>query len=246
MNNFVIVTILSISTFFLTPILASNPILIEEQKPSRETVFKELHTYLEDHINHLEDAVSASIMLEGSQGNNGEIEMGQCIKTLKQNIVNVKEIAGFLHEVHEGRMTTKLFMETTLDLRLRNSQKRKVNLLHAKKNIDSVTYYLTSPEIINEIPESFRIFPEIIVDTYQTINKIIVGLLSLENLRTLPASTKRLLRASPSLWDRIQGLDDDLGFPDEALLNSDTVDPQAPIQSAEFLEFGDLYGSYAI
>jgi len=115
-------------------------------------------------------------------------------------------------------MEMKLFMKTLLDFRLRNLQKRKANLLRAKENIDGIAYYLTSPEIIESVPETLRIFPETTIDTYQTINRLIIGLLSLEDLKTLPASTKKMLRASPSLWNRIQGLDDDLGFPDEALL----------------------------
>lgn len=242
MDNFIKTTLLIILSCHINSSSASNSIKLEEQHSPRETIFKELEQHIERHLNHLDDAISSSKVLQSSTaGKSQEINTEQCIETLQQNINNINEMASFLRDVQKGAMSMKLFMNTLLDLRLRNLRKRKINLLRAKNDPNGIMYFLTAPEAIERAPESLQIFPEVMVDTYQTINKIIVGLLSLENLRTLPASTKKILRASPSLWDRIQGLDGDLGFPDEALLDFNSIDYDNPIQSAELLEFGELY-----
>jgi len=75
---------------------ASNSFLVEEQTSARESMFKELHQHLENHLNHLEDTVAVSLMLRDSNANEApKIETAQCVQVLKQNIKHISEMAGF-------------------------------------------------------------------------------------------------------------------------------------------------------
>lgn len=87
----------------------------------------------------------------------------------------------------------------------------------AKNNPDAV-YPYTFPDQVHALFEYEKIMVGIATDMYQTLNKVIIGLFSLVDGRHFNALTKKAICMSPSLWGRIQGLEDELGHPDEILL----------------------------
>ncbi|MGL4371133.1 MAG: hypothetical protein ACRCTK_00515, partial [Alphaproteobacteria bacterium] len=56
-------------------------------------------------------------------------------------------------------------------------------------------------------------------DIYQTQVEALLTLLSFTNMWELLYKTKCWIACSPTLWDRMRGLDTDLGHPDEAILD---------------------------
>ncbi|MBX9621694.1 MAG: hypothetical protein K2X28_06695 [Alphaproteobacteria bacterium] len=108
-------------------------------------------------------------------------------------------------------------------------------LFHQHRHLKDVRilYGPTDPSLYDELTPEQKVLSQKAIDKYQTFNRVILGIASIVDLRLLPANTKMLLRASPTLYPLLEGNSKDLGHPDETFM-LETIDG-GPMKDREYL-----------
>ena len=199
-----------------------------------EEVLISLQQRLDQHIEHLEDTI------ESLRDDTLTAETEGGIKSTQRNITSVQTIKNQLSKVLHNEYGIEEMLRYMMLSRLSTLQIRSNNIRHARKT-PHLLYFLTHPLAVENADPTFRFIPESTIDLYQTFNDVILSLASLFDLRNLHPNTKKIIRASPSLWQRLQGLEQGLGYPDEALLDFTAFKQNDTLQDITLLEKGDLY-----
>ncbi|MDI9638536.1 hypothetical protein QM565_22720 [Geitlerinema splendidum] len=134
-------------------------------------------------------------------------------------------ISSYLKKLQTGELTEDKTLEEILMLRYSFIDSRRKNSLIFHKNFinnpsgrGDILYGPTDPNIYDLLTPEQQILSIKAIDKYQTFNRIILGIASMIDLRTLPANTKRLLRASPTLCSLLEDSSKGFGHPDETFI----------------------------
>lgn len=106
----------------------------------------------------------------------------------------------------------------------------------------------THPGLLDKLIPGEELFAILEIDRYQIMNQIILDLASFFDLREISPPCKMAIAASPALWALLQGLEDDLGHPDTAILTypekarfyNATDLPHEREKARSFLQDGDV------
>ena len=147
--------------------------------------------------------------------------------SIEKNIVGNKKIISVLEDINNNIVTEDKALRELLWLRHSLINSRRSNtLIFNKYRLDRQAHLVifgpTAPEMYDLLTPDQQIYARKATDKYQLFNKIILGLASMTNLRTLSAQTKQLLRASPTLCTLIEDSSRPLGHPDEAFILDNT------------------------
>ncbi len=200
-----------------------------------EEVLISLQQRLDQHIEHLEDTI------EILKSDDFIDKSRDAIITSQSNIQTIQDIKEKIQQVISHDFQIESMVCFIMLSRFRMLEKRFQNNLLSLHDSRFIHAY-THPFIIENMDPAFRFIPESSVNLYQSINDVILSLASLLDLKNLKLLTRKFIIASPSMWKRFQGLEKDLGHPDEALL---TMEQGAEgYCEASFLDKGDLYFYY--
>ncbi len=214
--------------FLIANCIASEDIGQYKLRTSR--VLSDLQEHIQFHKSHMEDYKSTL----SSMNENDVVDI---INDNIQVILEYKNIIDMSIQVQKNLNNVAQFehfldtvcLPALLEMRLVNlhGRKKQSKDLQKRKNEGEkfIKYaWTTDPKRRDELNEIEKLFADITTDKYQTINKIIVNLLSLTCIQRL-SNSKKLIRNSPSLWPLIQTPNnDDWGHPDEAIFEKQDVD----------------------
>ncbi|MES2252410.1 MAG: hypothetical protein V4482_01835 [Pseudomonadota bacterium] len=210
---------------------------MEEYIARKTSVLNDLSEHLQMHSEHLEDYKDSLQILELYNSANFSI-LNTTTTTNIASIRQHKEMIdllknpdffqgqyflskgknGFLEKID---IVVDQFFNRRFELLCSRSENLKT--IRTKKEGKHYNYPCTTdPARQIELTDIEKVMANITTDSYQTFNKVILGLLSLTDLCLLPQAIKKQIRMSPSLWPLITMPSDDFGHPDEAIeINDD-------------------------
>ncbi|MGL5784707.1 MAG: hypothetical protein ACRCYZ_04520 [Alphaproteobacteria bacterium] len=187
-----------------------------------ENVWKRLKNRVEGNIIHTEEVCDALKKLFQDSPNTN---LSQAERISQKNISELQILMDNLEETKQNPDLLERTIQNLLSMRLDNLRLRKEKMEFIKKEQASPgndKLYLqgrTHPERYEDLWEEEKIMSRLSTDVYQTQVEAILTLLSFTNMRELLYKTKCWIACSSTLWDRMRGLDTDLGHPDEAILD---------------------------
>ena len=189
-----------------------------------------LKQHLQRHVNSLQELKSSFNQYEMSLSSD-------ILSTIEQNIENIIEYEGYVDKIipcmnYEFKNNSSEIFEVLdafMSIRLGNLYVREKNIQKVMENEnigERITYSRTTdPKRQDELTDFEHILCNLTTDLYQTLNRAIIGILSLIDKTKLPASSQKLLKMSPALWPLITNpTSDDFGHPDEAIFSDDPKD----------------------
>ena len=167
---------------------------------------------LEDRLEVLEHIVVPS-----------NLNLGQTITALRNGIEGTNRVFARLKDLEKGRLTPLIVLEKMLFNRLENLEKRAENITTIKALPAGTTAYYgkTAPQFYETLRPLEQDFATLTTDAYQTNNLIIEKLYHLAGPVKIRQShaCQQMIAASPALWDLLQGNTQDLGHPDQAIMD---------------------------
>lgn len=154
-----------------------------------------------------------------------ELITPELITSIKKNLQANEAILSYLKKLQAGELTEDKTLEEILmlrysfiDSRRKNSLTFHDNFINNPSDRGRILYGPTNPNIYDLLTPEQQILSIKAIDKYQTFNRVILGIASMVDLRTLPIHTKRLLRASPTLCSLLEGSSKGFGHPDETFI----------------------------
>ncbi len=188
-----------------------------------ESAWNRLKGRVEGNIIHTEEVCDA---LEESLKNFPAADQNQVSRVAQKNIAELRILINNLEKTKQQPDLLERTIQNLLCMRLDNLRLRKEKMEFVKKAQalpgNNNKLYLqgrTHPERYEDLWEEEKIMSRLSTDVYQTQVDALLTLLSFTNMRELLYKTKSWIACSPTLWDRMRGLETDLGHPDEAILD---------------------------
>lgn len=144
---------------------------------------------------------------------------------IAKNLQVNEKILLTLNKLQKNQLTESTALEEISMRRYSFINSRRKNSLTFYQNFTDnpsdrgrVLYGPTDPDIYDLLTPEQQILSTKATDKYQTYNRIILGIASMVDLRTLPANTKRFLRGSPTLCSLLEDSSKGFGHPDETFI----------------------------
>ncbi len=167
-----------------------------------------LQAHEEDYIDLFQDCITPEV-----------------ITSIKKNVQTNEEVLLILNKLQKNQLTENNALQEILFLRYifvnsrrQNSLKFHNNFINNPSGRGDILYGPTNPDIYHLLTPEQQSLSIKATDKYQTFNRIILGIASMIDLRTLPGNTKRLLRASPTLCSLLEDNSKGFGHPDETFI----------------------------
>ena len=221
-----------VATISVSPALHSITI-DDEHDAKKPVVFERVIQHVQTHLDFLRDCKE---YFENHNTNTSPLDMSSAVAIAHNNINNLTKLEERLIALKDGSVDLEETIRFILLSRLSTLQKRKNNIIKRRSD-PNIRYGLTAPQLFRDYPVDVQIQVGLTVDTYQTFNKIILDLLSLMDLKNLTVHTEKAIRMSPTLFPLIQGANDDLGHPDQAILEDNGSFREADVYFYENHEF---------
>ena len=182
-----------------------------------------LQAHEEDYIDFFKDMITPAVIV-----------------SIRKNIEANEKILTLLRNLKIGILTENNTLAEVLMLRFTFINSRHNNSIIFNRSLSpnssenaTILYGPTDPSIYHLLTPEQQILSTKATDKYQTFNRIILDIASLVDLRTLPAKTKKLLRASPTLCSLLEDSSKGLGHPDETFMLETTEG--GPMRDWEYL-----------
>ncbi|MGL5719450.1 MAG: hypothetical protein ACRCYP_01460 [Alphaproteobacteria bacterium] len=155
-----------------------------------------------------------------------DVDLSQVSRVGEKNISELRILMDRLEKTKRQPDLLERTIQNLLSMRLDLLRLRKEKIEFIKKeqalpgNNNKIYFQgRTHPERYEDLWEEEKIMSRLSTDIYQTQVDALLTLLSFTKMRELPYKIKCWIACSPTLWDRMRGLETDLGHPDEAILD---------------------------
>lgn len=151
------------------------------------------------------------------------IRVDQTLQSLRNSTTGVQNLYAILEHVEKGDLHPVIGLRTMLGTRLENLEKRAKNIAMVKASTSGIQYEYgkTGPAFYDTLSPFEKMSADLAIDSYQDNHAIIKGLydfLGLTTVRQDPVCY-RLITLSPALWDLLEGKTQDLGHPDQGIVD---------------------------
>lgn len=198
-----------------------------KKDPFFET-YLELNSYLNTYLASLNDNTEIADRLSKEYNSVGLDPYLFGSMMMQNNYAFINKLLPYINDYRKNPETLEKLLELVLVQRfefLISKKDPKAFLKsHKREDFFNNAYYVlpTDSDSYDTLNLKSRYCVDILIDQYQFYNRMVLFLLKGVDMKSLKNTTKTLLRASVSLYNRIAEHQDDLGHPDEALYSSST------------------------